>query len=728
MTRSFSRLSAAVLAVALGAPGAAAAGAVATAGPASATASATPTAVDLDGDGFGVDDCAPLDPSVHPAAEDLPDLAFVDADCDGIDGTARAAVFVSPAGSDAAPGTRTEPMRTIGAAVAAAEALGRDVYVAGGDYLVEAPGGVPLADGVGVYGGYTPTDWVRTADARTSLVGAPAVDAVGDQGVVLQQLELRGVPDPDGNSYGLRAVSDAGVPSQLVLEAVTAAAEAAGPAAHGADGNDGAAAGGLPGGAGGSGGCGDGSAGRPGDSEGLRGADGATGADAVPALQEAATWTRAVAAAGTAGGPGGGGAGGLGGLGATILGALGLPLDLCGGAGGAGGPGGGGGSAGDGGRDGAGSFGAYLLDSSLVAIGSTLTSGVGGAGGNGGTGGAGGSGGPGLPGTAGECRTALTLLCALDGLPGLPGLPGGSGGGGGAGVGGPSVAVYQAGVHSAYVSVESVEQAAAGGLGGVPGGGAVAAAAGQSADWLRTATAPAVSVFDFDRDGVDDAVDECPSVPGGPADRDGDGCPEPPQTSISGGPGENGFATSADASFVLGSDEPGSAFTCSLDGATGGPCTSPRRLTGLAARTHTLSVWAQDRAGDADPTAATTTWTVPRDDLALKRSSGWKRVRSAGYYLKTYSSATRRGAALTTKVSGARRLALVASVGPGFGKVTVLLGAKKLRTVDLSARRLRKRQVLPVKTFPSAVTGKLRVVVATSGKPVRIEGLGVATR
>lgn len=719
-------LTAAALAVALGAPGPASAGTVPTADPTSTAPIAVD--VDVDGDGFGIDDCAPLDPSVHPGARDLPDLAFVDVDCDGIDGSASAAVFVSPTGDDAAAGTSADPLRTVSAAVAAAAAAGKDVYVATGDYLDEPTGGVPMADGVGVYGGYTPGSWARTSDGVTSIVGAPAVAAVGDRGVVLQRLDLHGVPDPDGNSYGLRAVPEAGTASELVLEAVTVTAEAAGPAVDGADGRDGLAAAGLPGGSGGSGGCGDLVAGRPGDPAGPAGVAGSTGADGLPVLQEAVAWTRTVADPGTAGSPGGGGAGGLGGVGKTVLGGLGLPLDLCGGTGGTGGPGGGGGSAGEGGRNGAGSFGAYIVDSSLVAIGSTLTSGTGGAGGNGGTGGDGGLGGPGLPGTPGQCQGVLTVLCALDGLLGEAGLPGGQGGGGGAGVGGPSAAVYQAGVDSAYVSLNTIEEAAAGGLGGLPGGGAVAAAAGPSADVLRTATAPAGSLFDSDRDGVDDASDACASVPGGAADRDSDGCPEPPQTTLTGGPAENAFATSADASFVLGSDEADSSFTCSLDGAAGTACTSPRALTRLAATTHTLSVWARDRAGDADPTAATRTWTVPRDDRALTRSTGWKQVRSSGYYLNTYSTATRKGASLTTKVAGARRLALVASLGPGFGKVTVFLGAKKLRTVNLSASRLRTRQVLPVATFPTAAGGKLRVVVATSGKPVRIEGLGVATR
>jgi hypothetical protein len=57
---------------------------------------------------------------VHPGAADLPDLAQLDSNCDGIDGTADAAVFVSPKGDDANPGTMAAPKATIEAAVATA--------------------------------------------------------------------------------------------------------------------------------------------------------------------------------------------------------------------------------------------------------------------------------------------------------------------------------------------------------------------------------------------------------------------------------------------------------------------------------------------------------------------------------------------------------------------------------------------------------------------------------
>jgi hypothetical protein len=51
---------------------------------------------ELDGDRDGVvdsKDCAPLDAAIHPGAADLPDLALVDSDCDGIDGQEAKAVL-----------------------------------------------------------------------------------------------------------------------------------------------------------------------------------------------------------------------------------------------------------------------------------------------------------------------------------------------------------------------------------------------------------------------------------------------------------------------------------------------------------------------------------------------------------------------------------------------------------------------------------------------------------
>lgn len=678
---------------------------------------------DIDGDGTTLGDCAPLNPAVHPGAADLPDLAFVDGNCDGIDGTEAEAIFVSLAGDNAATGTRANPLRTVTAAVSAASATGADVYVAGGTFT--EPGGVPLADGVGVYGGYTPGTGVRSPAESTTIQGqaSPAAVAFGDEGVVLQQLDLVGVPDGSGNSYGLRVVNDGATPSQVLLEGVDVTAQAAGPAVHGSNGGTGATGFGSAGGPGGFGGCGSGVLGQLGLGGGPAGSAGGSGGNTTPSLPDAATWTRSTAGSGGPGGPGSGGAGGRGGTGASGL----FGTTLCGGRGGAGGLGGGGGSGGGGGRTGAGSFGAYVANSSLVAIASTLTAGAGGPGGNGGDGGNGGPGTAGSGGLLGGCD--VFGICAGTGATGFSGATGGRGGAGGAGAGGPSAGVFQSGATSGYTAIGSTETAGAGGLGGLPGnGGSVRAASGAGGPILRTTSAPVTSAGDFDGDGAADPADACPGSAAGTADADADGCPEPPQTAIASGPTEGAFATSTSAAFGLGSSEPGSTFTCSLDGAPGARCTSPRSLSGLAARTHTLAVWARDAAGDVDPSAATRTWTVPRNNTTLGHSSGWTKAKGSGYYLNTYSTTTRKGASLSTAVSGARRIALVATKGPGHGKVKVLLGSTVLKTVSLAATRLSKRQVIAVVTFPSGRSGTLKVVVATSGKPVRIEGLGVATR
>jgi hypothetical protein len=99
-------------------------------------------------------------------ANDEPDDEGVDADCDGIDGHARAAVFASPQGDDEADGTREAPVRTVGRAVALArETKKGSVYLCTGTYdenvLLEG-------DAPGLYGGYECADgWARRGNRST---------------------------------------------------------------------------------------------------------------------------------------------------------------------------------------------------------------------------------------------------------------------------------------------------------------------------------------------------------------------------------------------------------------------------------------------------------------------------------------------------------------------------------------------------------------------------------
>ena len=158
------------------------------------------------------------------APPDIPDLAYEDSDCDGIDGTESLSFFVSLAGLDSNAGTKTEPFRTIQKAADAAHAHAsrKHVLVMAGTYD-EGPG-VTLRPGVSIFGGYN-FSWVRTG-AATAINGAPqAVFADSASGVTLQLLQLSASQSTDGelSVYGVRAMNG----SALRLESMSVLAGAA---------------------------------------------------------------------------------------------------------------------------------------------------------------------------------------------------------------------------------------------------------------------------------------------------------------------------------------------------------------------------------------------------------------------------------------------------------------------------------------------------------------------
>ncbi|HEX5585185.1 hypothetical protein [Gaiella sp.] len=466
-----------------------------------------PPDLDPDRDGYVAPlDCKPSDPAIHPGAEDPPDLDFADTNCDGIDGDEAKAVFVSPQGNDASPGTKDRPKRQIQAAVTAAALTGRYVIAATGGY-----GGIVTASGVDVYGGYDQKGWGRPSEGETEIVGSPeGLLAVGAQNVTLQLLSIRGVASGE-SAYGVRAVNGSSLRLQRVsLTAGNGAAGAAG--AAGAPGRPGGA--GLtgakgacdsnvkaPGGAGGEsvvgryggkGGDGkyegDGGDGEPGvvgtpggkggdehgseynidsgeaGSNGSNGAAGAPGAGGTSATVLAGvSWRGQGGREGIYGGPGNGGGGGGAGGGQDGY----FVINGTGNGGGGGGGGGEGGRGGGGGLAGGGSFGIYLLDSSLILEESSIGAGNGGAGGRGGNGGSGGAGGVG-----GEGFYYCTDEVGFGGRGGRGGN-GGPGGGGGGGAGGPSVGILKLGTATAKLT-ETKVAFGTGGAAGVGGGGAPA--------------------------------------------------------------------------------------------------------------------------------------------------------------------------------------------------------------------------------------------------------------
>lgn len=81
-----------------------------------------------------------------------------------------------------------------------------------------------------------------------------------------------------------------------------------------------------------------------------------------------------------------------------------------------------------------------------------------------------------------------------------------------------------------------------------------------------------------------------------------------PQTTIASTP--PAASHSSTATFAFGSSEAESTFTCQLDGGGPTPCTSPKTYTGLRDGSHRVSVQAVDKAGNADPSPATFSWSI----------------------------------------------------------------------------------------------------------------------
>lgn len=424
-------------------------------------------------------------------------------------------IFVAPNGNDGAAGTKTAPLRTIGAGITKAASIAprEPVYVQVGTYD-EA---IEMRAGVMVTGGFD-ASWRDTTTAVTEIVGLPpavtfraltaqtalarvtvrsadSVEIGGSSIAVLvmnsPSVELRDVtllPGHGGQGFA-GTNGEAGQPGADGLQGFRGVERHDRPLCRnrarppgGAGGfsfcSNHGGSGGVPGvgdnpGAAGEWGLGPneapGGAGGPGGPEsglGQPGGDGVSGANGVSgdggsnlgAFHDA-TYTPTRGSDGARGGDGfGGGAGGGGGGGGA---------GLCRSTGSSGGGGGGGGCSGTaatGGGGGGGSFGLWVVDSSVRVEGSTITAGTGGVGGAGGNGGAGGGGGAG--GAGGEYGEEEGQEDGGMGAAGGRGGNGGNGGHGGGGGGGPSAAIVCLGTTTVTVPSSTLTPGA-GGTGGV---------------------------------------------------------------------------------------------------------------------------------------------------------------------------------------------------------------------------------------------------------------------
>jgi hypothetical protein len=150
------------------------------------------------------------------------------------------------------------------------------------------------------------------------------------------------------------------------------------------------------------------------------------------------------------------------------------------------------------------------------------------------------------------------------------------------------------------------------------------------------------------------------------------------------------------------------------------------KFVGSPGSTYCFSVRALDLAGAVSAWSAEACTAVPLDDRALAAKGRWFRERGRGYYLRTYSLAFAKGAALSRSGVVAKQLALVATKCDS-GRVKIFWNGTLLKEISLASAVVRKKQLLPIATFAAAETGTLRIVVSSRRMPVEIEGLGVSS-
>jgi hypothetical protein len=175
---------------------------------------------------------------------DPPDDAFTDSDCDGIDGEARAAVFVDPnAPADGGDGSMDHPVKTLQEALTVAMMRAAPVVLVSGGTFNE--GEVDWTGHISVYGGYhADRQWQRD-DTRALLDGgalALHISGAGGIGITWDRVDVSSAPGAVGESSIALVVQS----SSLALEHVTLLARNGG---NGADGTatPGPAADGKPG-------------------------------------------------------------------------------------------------------------------------------------------------------------------------------------------------------------------------------------------------------------------------------------------------------------------------------------------------------------------------------------------------------------------------------------------------------------------------------------------------
>lgn len=169
----------------------------------------------------------------------------------------------------------------------------------------------------------------------------------------------------------------------------------------------------------------------------------------------------------------------------------------------------------------------------------------------------------------------------------------------------------------------------------------------------------------------------------------------------------------------------GGRFTDMTDLVTQSEQTSDR-LRATPGSTYCFSARAADAAGNVSSWSDERCTVVALDDRSLSARSGWARRTGKVHYLRTFTKTKRRGARLVSPRVRVRQINLVAQRCRGCGRVAVFFDGNRVGAANLEARRTFNKRVIRIADLGSVRRGKIRIVVLTSGEPVKVDGLALS--
>lgn len=144
-------------------------------------------------------------------------------------------------------------------------------------------------------------------------------------------------------------------------------------------------------------------------------------------------------------------------------------------------------------------------------------------------------------------------------------------------------------------------------------------------------------------------------------------------------------------------------------------------------QTLCLSGRARDTAGNVSGWTSPSCVHTPVDDRSVQSSRGWRTVSSTGLWFGSALKASTTGAKVT--VPGAvdvDRVGIVTTRCAGCGKVAIYVGKTKVGVISTKGSPTKTQVVKVLPRLGTPLDGPVKVVVASSGKKVQVDGVVVS--